>query len=97
MIAVAAVLQARMTSTRLPGKPLCPLVGVPLVEHIINRLKAVTDFDHIVLAVPDSPSETPLIETAQRLDVAITKGPEEDVLQRFLMRKKRKLEFRLQL
>ena len=85
MIAVAAVLQARMTSTRLPGKSLCPLAGVPLIEHIINRIKEVTDFDHIVLAVPDSPSETPLIETAQRLNVAITKGPEEDVLQRFLM------------
>lgn len=85
MIPVAAVLQARMTSTRLPEKSLRPLAGVPLVEHIINRLKAVADFDHIVLAVPDSPSENPLIEIAQRLDISIIKGPEEDVLQRFLI------------
>ena len=85
MPVVAAVLQARMTSTRLPGKSLYPLAGVSLIEHIINRIKSVTDIDHIVLAVPDLPSETNLIKTAQRLNVAIVKGPEEDVLKRFLM------------
>lgn len=85
MPVVAAVLQARMTSTRLPGKSLYPLASVPLIEHIINRIKSVTDIDHIVLAVPDLPSESNLIETAQRLNVAIIKGPEEDVLKRFLM------------
>ena len=85
MPVVAAVLQARMTSTRLPGKSLYPLAGVPLIEHIINRIKSVTDIDHIVLAVPDLPSESNLIETAKRLNVAIIKGPEEDVLKRFLM------------
>ncbi|MCS5621352.1 MAG: NTP transferase domain-containing protein, partial [Nitrospinaceae bacterium] len=82
---VAAVLQARMNSTRFPGKAIYPLVGVPLTEHIINRIKAVTDFDHIVLAIPDSPSETPLVEMAQRLNIAIARGPEEDVLERFLI------------
>ena len=85
MVAVSAVLQARMNSTRFPGKALYPLAGIPLVEHIINRIKAVTDFDHIVLAIPDSPSETPLVEMAQRLNIAIARGPEEDVLERFLI------------
>ena len=85
MISVAAVLQARMTSTRLPGKSLFPLAGVPLIEHIINRLKALTDLDHIVLAVPESRSEIPLIEKAKQLGITIIKGPEEDVLKRFLI------------
>ena len=85
MNAVSAILQARMSSTRFPGKALYPLAGVPLTEHIINRIKAVTDFDHIVLAVPDSPAEIPLIEMAQRLNIAIARGPEEDVLERFLI------------
>ena len=85
MTAVSAILQARMSSTRFPGKALYPLAGVPLTEHIINRIKAVTDFDHIVLAVPDSPAETPLIEMAQRLNIVIARGPEEDVLERFLI------------
>ena len=85
MTAVSAILQARMSSTRFPGKALYPLAGVPLTEHIINRIKAVTDFDHIVLAVPDSPAETPLIEMAQRLNISVARGPEEDVLERFLI------------
>ena len=85
MTGVSAILQARMSSTRFPGKALYPLAGVPFTEHIINRIKAVTDFDHIVLAVPDSPTEVPLIEMAQRLNIAIAKGPEEDVLERFLI------------
>ena len=85
MISVAAVLQARMTSTRMPGKSLLPLAGVPLIEHIINRLKAVANLDHIVLAVPDLQSEIPLIEKAKQLSITIIKGPEEDVLKRFLM------------
>ena len=85
MTGVSAILQARMSSTRFPGKALYPLAGVPLTEHIINRIKAVTDFDHIVLAVPDAPTEIPLIEMAQRLNIAIARGPEEDVLERFLI------------
>ena len=85
MISVSAILQARMNSTRMPGKSLLPLAGVPLIEHIINRLKAVADLDHIVLAVPDSYSEIPLIEKAKQLDIAAIKGPEEDVLKRFLI------------
>ena len=85
MISVAAVLQARMTSTRMPGKSLLPLAGVPLIEHIINRLKAVANLDHIVLAVPDLQSEIPLIEKAKQLSITIIKGPEEDVLKRFLI------------
>ena len=85
MTTVSAVLQTRMNSTRFPGKALCPLAGIPLAEHIINRIKAVTDFDHIVLAIPDSPSETPLVEMAHRLNITIARGPEEDVLERFLI------------
>ena len=85
MTAVSAILQARMSSTRFPGKALYPLAGVPLTEHIINRIKAVTDFDHIVLAVPDSPTEIPLIKMAQRLNISVARGPEEDVLERFLI------------
>ena len=85
MTSVSAILQARMTSSRLPGKSLAPLAGVALIEHIINRLKAVTDLNHIVLAVPDSHSETLLIEKAKHLGISVIKGPEEDVLKRFLI------------
>lgn len=85
MILVSAILQARMTSTRLPGKSLLSLNGVPLIEHIINRLKVVDDLNHIVLAIPDSHSEVSLIEKAKKLNITIIKGPEEDVLERFII------------
>ncbi|MBT3514225.1 MAG: glycosyltransferase family protein [Nitrospina sp.] len=82
---IAAVVQARMNSTRCPGKSLYPLAGIPLTEHIINRIKAVTDFDHIVLAIPNSSNEMPLVELAQRLNIMTARGSEEDVLERFLI------------
>jgi len=85
MINVSAILQARMNSTRFPRKSLYPLAGIPLTEHIINRIKAVIDFDHVILAIPDSPFEKPLVEMAQRLNITIAKGPEEDVLKRFII------------
>ena len=85
MTSISAILQARMNSTRLPGKSLSLLAGIPLIEHIINRLKAVTDLDHIVLAIPDSDSEYLLIEKAKQLGITVIKGPEEDVLKRFLL------------
>ena len=85
MIGVYAVIQARMNSTRFAGKALYPIAGIPLTEHIINRVKAVIDFKHIILAIPDSPSEKPLLELAKKLKVTTVTGPEEDVLERFLI------------
>ena len=85
MNSICAVLQARMTSTRMPGKSLLSLAGIPLIEHIIKRLQTVIGLDHIVMAIPDSQSEIPLIEKVKPLDITIIKGPGEDVLKRFLL------------
>lgn len=82
---VAAVIQSRMGSTRCPGKALRPLAGVPTTEHIIKRAQQVADFDRIVLAIPDSSSEHPLVELAHRMGIDLFQGPEEDVLLRFIL------------
>ncbi|MFQ5673915.1 MAG: cytidylyltransferase domain-containing protein [Nitrospinales bacterium] len=82
---LAAIIQARTGSTRLPAKTLRPLAGLPLVQHIIQRLQAASGIDQIVMAVPDSPAEEPLVSLARRLGIETVKGPEEDVLQRFIM------------
>lgn len=82
---LAAIIQARIGSTRLPGKTLRLLAGLPLIQHVIQRLKSADAIDQIVLAVPDSISEEPLVNLAERLGVTIAKGPEEDVLQRFII------------
>lgn len=84
MTHVAAIIQARTGSTRLPGKVLRPLAGKPLIEHIIKRIQAVGEIDRIVLAIPSASSEKPLERIAERMGIKCVQGPEEDVLQRFI-------------
>ena len=81
---MAAIIQARMGSTRLPGKVLRSLAGKPVIEHIINRIQSVHEIDEIVLAIPSGTSEKPLEETAERMAIKCVPGPEEDVLKRFI-------------
>lgn len=84
MVSVTAIIQARMGSTRFPGKSLCPIAGLPLLEHIINRLKQVPEIDLILLAVPEKESEFPLVDHARRLQTPVFQGSEDDVLNRFI-------------
>ncbi|MBT5631272.1 MAG: glycosyltransferase family protein [Nitrospina sp.] len=84
MVSVTAIIQARMGSTRFPGKSLRPIAGLPLLEHIINRLKQVPEIDLILLAIPENETESPLIEFAHRLHIPFFQGSEEDVLDRFI-------------
>ncbi|MBC8286770.1 MAG: glycosyltransferase family protein [Nitrospinae bacterium] len=84
MVSVTAIIQARMGSTRFPGKSLRPIAGLPLLEHIIIRLKQVPEIDLILLAIPEKESELPLIEFARRLQIPVFQGSEEDVLGRFI-------------
>lgn len=85
MTHIAAIIQARMGSTRLPGKALRPLAGGTLTEHIIKRVQAVKEIDRIILAIPFGSSEKPLAEIAERLGIECVQGPEEDVLLRFIL------------
>jgi len=81
---VAAIIQARMGSTRFPGKSIRLLNGLPILEHIIIRLKQVPEIDQIQLATTDAKTEAPLIEIAKKHKVAVFQGSEEDVLKRFI-------------
>ena len=75
---VAVIVQARMTSTRLPGKVLMDLAGKPLLERELERLPG-----EIVLAVTTNPDDDPLTELADRLGVRWYRGSEHDVLSRY--------------
>ncbi len=57
---VVAILQARMNSTRLPGKMLLPLCGAPLIQRVIERVQRATCLDAVVLAVPSTTDNRPL-------------------------------------
>jgi spore coat polysaccharide biosynthesis protein SpsF len=81
---VVLIIQARMSSTRLPGKSMMPLAGKPLVFRMVERLKKCKRIDEIVIAIPDIPEDQVLIELAQELDVSSFKGSLLDVRDRYL-------------
>src|SRR3954464_13192916 len=81
---VVATIEARMTSSRLPGKVLLPALGKPLLELMVERLKRCRHLDAIVIATTEDASSDPLEELASRLGIGCFRGSEDDVLARVL-------------
>ena len=77
-------IEARMTSSRLPGKVLLEAAGKPLLEHMVERLRRVDALDEIVIATTEEASSDPIAELADRLGIGCFRGSEEDVLARVL-------------
>lgn len=74
------LIQARLTSTRLPGKVLLPLAGKPSLWHTITRCRQVTD--RTVVAIPEGGDNDDLYRWLVERDVPVVRGPEHDVLRR---------------
>jgi hypothetical protein len=79
-----AILQARMSSSRLPGKVLRPLLGQPMILRQIERLRRCQRLERIVVATSEDPSDDILVETIAGAGVEVVRGPLEDVLGRFI-------------
>ena len=77
------IVQARMTSTRLPGKVLKCVMNKPLLEYQIEQLWQVSLADEIVIATTTNDSDIPIVELCQRLKVLYFRGSENDVLARY--------------
>lgn len=84
MTRIVATIEARMTSTRLPGKVLKPACGKPMLELMVERLRRVPSLDGIVIATTVNATDDPVEALAHRLGVGIHRGSEEDVLRRVL-------------
>jgi spore coat polysaccharide biosynthesis protein SpsF len=80
---VVAIGQARMGSTRLPGKTMMPIVGKPLIQHVIERVKRCCSVDEIVIATTTNPEDDVLEKFCSGLGVSVFRGSERDVLDRF--------------
>lgn len=80
---IVAILQARMSSTRLPGKVLAPVAGAPMVLRQIERLRAAPSIDRLVLATSDAASDDGLAQTMEAAGVETYRGALDDVLGRF--------------
>lgn len=77
------IVQARMTSTRLPGKVLLPLAGEPMLTRLIERLRRVRRADGIVVATTTNTSDDPIAALCALLGVPCHRGSEHDVLSRY--------------
>jgi len=77
------VIQARTSSTRLPQKVLRPVAGRRVIEHVLSRAVAIPGVDGVVVAVPDGPSDSELVDIIESSGMAdVARGSEEDVLDR---------------
>ena len=81
---VIAIIQARMGSTRLPGKMMMPLSGKPLLWHVFERARKIKNVSEIVLATTTEDRDTVLADLAEEMGVKIFRGSETDVLERFI-------------
>lgn len=77
------IVQARMTSTRLPGKVLLPLAGEPMLTRLIERLRRVRRADGIVVATTTNATDDPIAALCAQLGVPCHRGSEHDVLSRY--------------
>ena len=80
---VMCVLQARMTSSRLPGKVLLPILGVPMLALQIERIQRARRLDTLTVATSDQASDDPIAALCASLDVDRFRGDLDDVLDRF--------------
>lgn len=83
MVKVIAVLQARMSSTRLPGKVLKPILGRPMIGRHIDRLKRCTRIDRLVVATSAESSDDAIESFCAANDISCFRGALHDVLARF--------------
>ncbi|MDR1516346.1 MAG: glycosyltransferase family protein [Synergistaceae bacterium] len=77
------IIQARMTSTRLPGKILMEVLGKPLLQYELERVRKIKSLDRIVVATTMNASDDPVADFCETLGQPFFRGSEMDVLSRF--------------
>jgi len=81
---ILAILQARRSSSRLPGKVLAPLAGAPMIVRQIERVARAGRIDRLVVATSDGAGDDELARVVAAAGVAVHRGPLDDVLARFV-------------
>lgn len=81
---IVATVEARMASSRLPGKVLLPALGRPMLGHLLDRLQSVPEIQAIVLATTTNRSDDVLDEYSQKEGVYCYRGSEDDVMARVI-------------
>lgn len=79
-----AIIQARMTSSRFPGKVLQCLDGLPLMDWVVRAAQAAHAVQDVWVAIPEGPANVAIADWCQQHDVPAVSGPEKDVLSRYV-------------
>lgn len=81
---IVATIEARMTSSRLPGKVMMKVRGKPMLGHLVDRLKRVPSISHIVLATTVNAADECLAAFAREAGIGCFRGSEDDVMTRVI-------------
>jgi spore coat polysaccharide biosynthesis protein SpsF (cytidylyltransferase family) len=80
---IVGIVQARMSSTRLPGKVLKPLIGKPMLARQIERINRCQTLDSVVVATSDQEDDNPIAELCRAQQIKCFRGSLGDVLDRY--------------
>ena len=80
---IIGIIQARMESTRLPGKTLLPLASKPLLHHVIERCRRISGIDELIVATGTGAANHPIISLADELNCRHFSGSPDNVLDRY--------------
>lgn len=78
-----AIVAARMSSTRLPGKVLRPILGTPMLQRMMDRLRRCRQLNEIVIATSENSSDDAIVNFAREKGYLVGRGSENDVLGRY--------------
>lgn len=82
---VVAVIQARMGSTRLPGKTMMDLAGIPLLDRLLRQVAGAISINEVVIATSVDPADDMIVQFATGRGLRVIRGSEQDVLSRYVL------------
>src|ERR1700704_2830700 len=80
---IVAIIQARVGSTRLPGKVLKDLEGETVLSRVVNRVRRAKLVDELLVATTDQSADDAIVDECRHCLVQVVRGAEEDVLDRY--------------
>lgn len=81
---IVIIIQARMASTRLPGKVMLPVAGEPMLARMLERVARSRAADGLVVATTEAPDDDAIVTLCRRRDIEVFRGHSTDCLQRHL-------------
>ncbi|MEX1028732.1 MAG: glycosyltransferase family protein [Paenibacillaceae bacterium] len=80
---IVVIIQARMGSTRLPGKVMLKLMDKPMLEHVVDRSRAIPSIHEVMIATTSNPEDDAIAEFAGQHRIRCTRGSDTNVLSRY--------------